>query len=190
VIKQTILIVLVACSLNLQAFERIDSAAEQAAASANRSEHQFNFSFPAMTLVDHRNQSVELGEFFAAGENVVFAFFFTHCVSICTTLTYTLQNLQPQLPAGTKIAMISIDPDTDTPELLNSYVAQHQIDDTNWYLLTGDTREIIKLQKSFEAYRGNKMNHTVSLFLKRADSPQITEIKNTFTNIPGLLGQG
>ena len=191
-IKQTTLILLLASSLNLQAFERIDSATEHAAASDTDSAHHFSFRFPAMTLVDHRNRSVELGEFFAPGENVVFAFFFTHCISICTTLTYTLQNLQPQLPAGTKIAMISIDPDidTDTPELLNSYAARHQIDDANWYLLTGETREIVELQKSFEAFRGNKMNHTVSLFLKRADSAVITKIKNNFANIPGLLGQG
>ncbi len=185
-IKKLILIALLACSFNLQAFELISDNSGHDNARA----HKFNFSFPDMTLVDHRNQSVELGRFFAHEDTVVFAFFFTHCVSVCTTLTHTLKNLQPRLPEGTKIAMISIDPETDTPDLLRDYVSKHQIDDRNWYLLTGENRNIIDLQKNFEAYRGNKMNHSVSLFLKQSDSEVITEIKRDFARIPGLLARG
>ena len=86
--------------------------------------------------------------------------------------------------------MISIDPDTDTPELLSSYARQYQIDDSNWYLLTGDNREIVKLQKDFEAYRGNKMNHSTSLFVKKPDSEVITEFKTGFSDIADFLKRG
>jgi cytochrome oxidase Cu insertion factor (SCO1/SenC/PrrC family) len=149
----------------------------------------FSFKFPDIELFDHRNNSQALNEIFAQDKNVVFAFFFSHCVSICTTTTLTLQSIQPQLPPGTLIAMISIDPETDTPELLGNYAKQFKIEDPNWYLLTGSSQTITDLQKSFEAYSGNKMNHNTSLFVKKSGSHVITEIKRNFSEIPNFLHQ-
>jgi len=148
---------------------------------------EFPFKFPEINLVDHRNKTQSLNALFDRNKNVVFAFFFSHCVSVCTTITLSLKSIQADLPPDTLIAMISIDPDTDTPELLGSYAKQHRIDNPNWYLLTGESKQIIDLQKSFEAYRGNKMNHTTSLFVKKSDSEVITEIKNNFSVIPQFL---
>ena len=147
----------------------------------------FSFKFPNIELLDHRNKSQSLNQIFAQDKNVVFAFFFSHCVSICTTTTLSLKSIQPNLPPGTLIAMISIDPETDTPELLGNYAKQFQIDDPNWYLLTGASQTITDLQKSFEAYSGNKMNHNTSLFVKKSGSHIITEIKRNFSEIPHFL---
>ncbi len=148
---------------------------------------RFTFTFPDIDLIDHRNQPRVLSELFDKDRNVVFAFFFSHCVSVCTTITLSLKSIAADLPPDTLIAMISIDPDTDTPDLLKSYAKQHQIDEPNWYLLTGGNKDIINLQKSFESYRGNKMNHTTSLFIKKSGADVITEIKNNFSDIPKLL---
>jgi len=195
-IRVFIPVVLLTCSLDLPAFEPIDgnghdhTAMQYDQAAVDSGTKQFSFRFPQMTLIDHRNRPVPLAQLFGSGEEVVFAFFFTHCVSVCTTLTETLKSLQPLLPEGTRIAMISIDPETDTPDMLAAYVESHRIDDRNWYLLTGDLPEIVALQKSFESYRGNKMNHSVSLFLKRSGSDRITEIRHDFVSIPGLMHRG
>lgn len=148
---------------------------------------KFKFNFPEIKLIDQNNNSVELGSLFNSDKNVVFAFFFTHCVTVCTTVTLSLKSIRPHLPEDTVIAMISIDPNTDTPTELKNYAEQHRIDDPNWYLLTGDNKEIVDFQKSFEAYRGNKMNHSTSLFVKQANSEIVTEIKNNFSTIPLLL---
>ncbi len=189
-IRQILLAALLVCVTQAQAFEAMTGHDHNHGQAGQAAKSHFEFRFPAMSLVDHRNRTVELGQLFAYDENVVFAFFFTHCVAVCTTLTQTLKNLQPRLPEGTRIAMISIDPDTDTPELLSDYVDKHGIDDRNWSLLTGDNHSIVELQKSFEAYRGNKMNHSVSLFLKKSGSDTITEIQQDFARIPGLMIRG
>ncbi len=188
--KQFLFIVLLACSFNLAAFELVkqttqgvDSIVEQ----GSETHPRFNFVFPDIALIDHRNRVQNTGELFNKDKNVVFAFFFTHCVSVCTVITHTLKGLQDDLPADTVIAMISIDPETDTPELLEQYVAKHQIDDRNWYMLTGDSGDIVDLQKGFEAYRGNKMNHSTSLFIKQSKSDVITEIKSEFSEIPNFF---
>jgi protein SCO1/2 len=187
-IRTLTLVLLLTFSVNLPAFELLQQQDNSQAADSGA--HQFEFRFPDMTLVDHNNQPVALGDVFGHDDNVVFAFFFTHCVSVCTTLTHTLKNLQPLLPADTRIAMISIDPETDTPALLTDYIAEQQIDMANWKLLTGNNADIVALQKSFEAYRGNKMNHTISLFLKKSGSDMIMEIRKDFAGIPGLMTRG
>ena len=156
----------------------------------SQNEEGFSFKFPDIELIDHNNRSHPMSELFDDDRNIVFAFFFTHCVSVCTTITLSLKSILPDLPENTLVAMISIDPDTDTPETLSTYAKQHQINEPNWMLLTGQNKEIINLQKSFEAYRGNKMNHTTSLFIKRNDSKVITEIKGDFSRIPTLLITG
>ena len=151
---------------------------------------EFRYSFPEIDLIDQHNQTVSLDSLFNSEKNVVFAFFFTHCVSVCTTVTLSLKSIQPNLPEDTIIAMISIDPDTDTPDALKKYADQHRIVNPNWYLLTGQNNQIVDFQKSFEAYRGNKMNHSTSIFVKQANSEIVTEIKNNFSTIPLLLNNG
>jgi cytochrome oxidase Cu insertion factor (SCO1/SenC/PrrC family) len=189
-IKGIFLLPVIFCSFSLQAhqFEQLDSQ-DQVALDSNLANETVDFtaSFPDIELVDQRNQSVELKTLFGEQKNVVFAFFFSHCISVCTTITQSLKSLQPDLPPGTLIAMISIDPDNDTPDLLADYAKQHRIDAANWYLLTGNNDQIVALQKDFEAYRGNKMNHTTSLFVKKPNSEVITEFKRNFSTIPVFL---
>lgn len=192
--NKKILITLALCSLNATAgndtkvITPIDAMGMTAESISTPDE--FNYQFPNINLVDHNNNNVALSELFDRNKNVVFAFFFTHCVSVCTTITLSLKSIQPQLDSDTVIAMISIDPETDTPGILKSYADKHSINEPNWFLLTGDNDKIVQLQKTFEAYRGNKMNHSTSLFLKAANSDVITEIKNNFSVIPKILTKG
>ncbi len=177
-------------TVSLYALEKVDSrSSNEVSHDSLEFQHApgFNFIFPDIVLTDQHNQPLPLNELFEKKKNVVFAFFFSHCVSVCTTITLSLKSIQPDLPPDTLIAMISIDPETDTPQLLSTYAKQHQINDPNWYLLTGEKNQIVKLQKSFEVYRGNKMNHTTSLFIKKSNSALITEIKSNFSEIPNIL---
>lgn len=187
-----ILLALLATSFNLQAFQnakQFKSVDLNHVLSSSLKSAKFSFSFPEMQLLDQHNQVVRLDELFARDQNVVFAFFFTHCVSVCTTTTLTLKSIQPDLPEDTQIVMISIDPENDTPDILNKYAQTHRIKGPDWHLLTGNIKQIIDLQKNFEAYRGNKMNHTTSLFVKKSNTTEIIEIKSNFSVIPQLINK-
>ncbi len=186
-INKAIILGLLLCSLNLQANSLQSIDPNSPVVDESTQQAVFRASFPDIDLIDQRNESVPLRTVLESDNNVVFAFFFSHCVSVCTTITMSLKSLQPELPSDTLIVMISIDPETDTPELLSSYAEKFKIDDSNWYLLTGEIREIVALQKEFEAYRGNKMNHTTSLFVKKPGSKEITEFKTGFSDISGFL---
>ena len=188
-----LLLLLTVISLNVSAFDlfNLGIASDKAAfISANQTKsNKFNFNFPDIDLVDQHNQVISLEKIGNTQQNVVFAFFFTHCVTICTTTTLSLKSIQPDLPDNTLIAMISIDPQTDSPEVLQDFAEKHHINDPQWLLLTGDTKQIIDFQKSFNAYSGNKMNHSTSLYIKRPNSNLITELQSNFSTIPELLKQ-
>ncbi len=190
--KQITFIIILIFSLNLYAFEnakRFSSVDLDYVLSNSSRANTFSFSFPEMNVLDQRNESKQLNELFDKDKNVVFAFFFTHCVSICTTVTLSLKSIQRHLPENTQMVMISIDPETDTPDILNNYAKTHRIEDPNWFLLTGNKKQIIDLQKNFEAYRGNKMNHNTSLFVKKSSSEEIIEIKSDFSLIPQIFNR-
>ncbi|MBT6457095.1 MAG: SCO family protein [Gammaproteobacteria bacterium] len=190
--KYLIFLVFLISSLNLYAFEnakRFNSVDLDYVLSNSSRANTFSFSFPEMNVLDQRNQSKQLSELFDKDNNVVFAFFFTHCVSICTTVTLSLKSIQRHLPENTQMVMISIDPETDTPDILKNYAQTHRIEDPNWFLLTGNKKQNIDLQKNFEAYRGNKMNHNTSLFVKKSSSEEIIEIKSDFSLIPQIFNR-
>jgi len=187
-IKLFILTTLLLINLNAFGFETAkNNKFEDELSAVPKISNNFTFNFPDIKLVDQYYQPVELSQMFGHEKNIVFAFFFTQCISICETITLSIHSIKDSLPPNTQIAMISIDPNTDTPEILNTYAENHRISDPNWKLLTGDKMQIIKLQKNFEAYRGNKMNHSTSLFIKKAYSNTISEITGGFSIIPQLL---
>lgn len=150
---------------------------------------RFDFKFPDLELVNQHDEPVSVDSLFNNDKNVVFAFFFTQCVTVCTTVTLSLKSIQTQMAPDTQFVLISIDPEVDTPDKLADYAATHHIHESNWHLLTGELKPIIALQRSFKAYRGNKMNHTTSLFVSPHNSSTIFEIDDNFSVIPGLLNK-
>jgi protein SCO1/2 len=76
------------------------------------------------------------------------AFFgFTYCPDVCPTTLATLASVQKQVALpGLKVALISVDPERDTPEQLGRYIASFGGDLIG---LTGPAPEIVKTQKSF-----------------------------------------
>lgn len=98
---------------------------------------------------------------------VILNFIFTTCTAICPTLTATFSQVQEQLASANlsvPLISITIDPEQDTPERLTEYAKKYGAG-PNWQFFTGDKTTIIALQKAFDAYRGNKMNHIPLTFI-------------------------
>ncbi|HEU4779477.1 MAG TPA: SCO family protein [Steroidobacteraceae bacterium] len=76
------------------------------------------------------------------------AFFgFTYCPDVCPTTLAMLASVQKQVAMpGLKVALISVDPERDTPEQLGKYVASFGGDLIG---LTGPAPEIVKTMKAF-----------------------------------------
>lgn len=60
---------------------------------------------------------------------------------------------------------ISIDPEYDTPARLRTYARKFHAG-PQWSYYTGTMEASIAMQKAFDVYRGDKMNHSPVTFLR------------------------
>lgn len=128
------------------------------------------YHFPPLTLHSEAGEPVELASLEALERPLVLNFIFTSCSAICPTLSggmvSTLKSMREQ---GIEVQgiSVSIDPLNDTPRTLATY-KQKFGSPADWTLLTGDLDHIRTVQRAFDAWRGNKMNHAPLTFLRPA----------------------
>ncbi len=102
---------------------------------------------PDFSLTDQNGQPASLRNF--RGHIWVADMIFTHCSSICPTLTSKMVALQNALKDKSDVhfASISVDPRHDTPDTLRNYAAAHHADETRWTFLTGSTSSVYHIVK-------------------------------------------
>lgn len=95
----------------------------------------------------HKNEDITLDSL--RGNVIVLVMVYTSCKAACPRLVSDMKNIHKQLkdnnPDRLKMVLVSIDPKTDTPERLNSFAIENQIDQKPWLLLRsteGNTREL------------------------------------------------
>ena len=110
------------------------------------------------------------------GHPTLVFFGFTHCPDVCPTTLALLTGVQKQLApqdekmAGLKVALISVDPERDTPEQMGKYIASFGGDLIG---LTGSAPEIVKATRSFGVAfaradlpgGGYTMDHSATVFV-------------------------
>lgn len=108
---------------------------------------------------------------------VILNFIFTTCTAICPIMSGTFSEVNKKLSSKpVKMISISIDPEYDTPKALRAYAKRFNAND-KWYFYTGDVKDIINIQKSFTDYRGNKMNHAPSTYIRITKKSKWLKIK-------------
>jgi protein SCO1 len=103
------------------------------------------------------------------GRPVVMNFIFASCSAICPMLSHVFSKVQDKLSKDKQhahLVSISIDPENDTPTKLSEYAKKFGAA-SGWDFYTGPMETSIAIQKAFDSYRGDKMNHT-SVVLMRA----------------------
>jgi protein SCO1 len=89
--------------------------------------------------------------------------------AICPMTSHTIAKLQSKLGADltrVHLVSISIDPEQDTPKRLADYAQRYNAGKA-WDHYTGVEDASIAVQKSLDAYRGDKMNHVPTTFIWR-----------------------
>lgn len=131
-----------------------------------------SYEIPDLYLIDIYNNKTSLTKTLSEEKPVILSFIFTTCTTICPVLTATMSQVQNKLGNEAKnVTMISItiDPEQDTPERLKEYASKFKAG-PDWQFLTGSIDDIIATQKAFNAYRGDKMNHTPITFIRSKSS--------------------
>ncbi len=130
------------------------------------------YKIPDVTLTDEEGRRVALRAALEGEQPVILNFIFTTCTTICPVLSATFTQVQQELGPGrddVRMISISIDPEHDTPERLRVYAERFGAG-PQWAFLTGRLDDIVAVQKAFDAYRGNKLNHAPLTFLRASEA--------------------
>jgi protein SCO1 len=104
------------------------------------------------------------------GRLVMLNFVYASCNTICPMLSFTFAKVQNSLGADLErvhLMSLSIDPENDTPQQLVKYAGQFKAGSA-WDHYTGTLGASIAIQKAFNTYRGDKMNHESVVFLRES----------------------
>lgn len=100
---------------------------------------------PDFRLLDTAGKTVTNADL--RGRPALYYFFFSTCPGICPILNKHAAQLRDALPASNplRIVGVSVNPETDTPEVLQSYGTRFNVDPQRWLMLTGDREAIFEL---------------------------------------------
>lgn len=108
---------------------------------------------PTFSLTNQDNETITNESY--KGKVYVLEFFFSTCPTICPKMNANLKVIQQQFK-GLKdfgVASVTINPETDTPEVLKKHAEDLEITSENWHFLTGEKDYIYKIaNKGFNLY--------------------------------------
>lgn len=101
---------------------------------------------PDFNLVNRDGRPVTLKDL--EGAPWIADFIFTRCPASCPMMTARMARLEGELPRdlGVRLVSISVDPEHDTPQVLQRYAASFKAP-SRWLFLTGDGPQIYRLSK-------------------------------------------
>ena len=129
---------------------------------------QGSYHIPDVNLLDIDGESVSLLKLLEEDKPVMLNFIFTTCGAICPVMSATFAQVQADLGPNREdlhMVSISIDPEYDTPEVMKAYADKYGAGE-QWQMLTGSLENSIKVQRAFDVYRGDKMDHLPLTFLR------------------------
>lgn len=134
---------------------------------------------PDVWLVDQHGRRQHLPELLGGPRPVVLNFVFTTCTTICPVMTATFSQVSRAMEgdlAQARLVSISLDPEYDTPEVLEAYAERYGAGES-WLLLTGDARDVLAVLRAFDALSGSKMNHRPYTYARPAGASEWTRIE-------------
>jgi protein SCO1/2 len=129
-----------------------------------------NYDVPDVAVVRQDEKKLSFIKELDDGRPVILNFIFASCSAICPMLSHVFSRVQAKLDKDSQkvhLVSISIDPENDTPEKLTDYAKKFGAG-PNWNYYTSTREGSILIQKAFNAYRGDKMNHTSVIFMRAA----------------------
>lgn len=140
----------------------------KAAATVKRS--MADYKLPALKLVRNDGKTTRFPNEIDDGRPVILDFIYTSCTAVCPLTSQVFSQVQTILSGEHQkvhLVSISIDPEYDTPERLTAYARKFHAR-SQWQHYTGTIEASIAMQKAFDAYRGDKMNHIPLTFIRSA----------------------
>jgi protein SCO1/2 len=139
------------------------------------------FTLPAFTLVERSGQPATLAGL--RGRPWIADFIFTRCAGVCPAMTARMAALRSRV-AGTPVRFVTftVDPGTDTPEVLARYAAAAGAD-RDWWFVTGPVKDLHAL--STEGFKLAAMENAAGA--ETADGPFLHSSKFVLVDAEGVI---
>ena len=107
---------------------------------------------PEFTLIDSNAKEFSSNQL--KGKIWVADFIFTKCAGPCLTMSQQMAEFHKNFQKDDRVRMISVsvDPERDSPQVLNTYASRYNADTNIWHFLTGSSETIHRL-----AFKGFKV---------------------------------
>ncbi|MEX8498749.1 MAG: SCO family protein [Leptothrix ochracea] len=126
---------------------------------------------PDVDVVRDDGQRMRFPQAIDDGRPVVLDFIYTSCTAICPVTSQVFMEfrelLGPTQRDSVNMVSVSIDPEQDTPRQLSKYAKRFGSAGT-WAHYTGSTKDSETIQRAFNVWRGDKMNHQPVTFIRAA----------------------
>ena len=121
------------------------------------------------------------------GRFAVISVVFTGCQEVCPLLMSRLVQAQAEartagLTSSVRFVSITLDPATDTPDLLKSYAARFGADTDTWDFLTGEPREVERVVRALGVIAvndGGRLGHEGPVLLVDARGDIVRQYTGT-----------
>jgi protein SCO1 len=111
---------------------------------------------PQFTLLDTQGRAVRLSDY--RGQVVLLAFIFTTCPGVCPLISTQMSALQAALkadglfPAKAKLISVTVDPKTDTSQVLSRYARTFKADLAGWTFLREEPERLKPVLKAYDEW--------------------------------------
>jgi cytochrome oxidase Cu insertion factor (SCO1/SenC/PrrC family) len=107
------------------------------------------FDAPPFSLIDQNGRPVT--DQTLRGHPYVAAFIFTSCAGPCPMMSAHMARLQTTIAAPqVKLVSFTVDPERDTPQVLNQYAERFKADESRWFFLTGPKQTVMETIRGFK----------------------------------------
>lgn len=128
------------------------------------------YALPTLNLVRQDGKPVDFIKEVDDGRPVILNFVYTSCTAICPVTSQVMAQVQEMLLKDRQrfhMLSISIDPEYDTPARLSAYAKKFGAT-PQWQFYSGTEKASVAMQKAFNVYLGDKMNHLPVTFVRAA----------------------
>ena len=129
-----------------------------------------SYEAPAVPMLDQFGRKIAFDKALDDGRPVILNFIFTSCTTVCPVMSQIFMQVQAKLAGEldhVHMVSVSIDPEYDTSARLLAYARQRGAG-AQWDFYTGSIDSSVAIQKAFDAFRGDKMNHEAVTLLHGA----------------------
>lgn len=131
-----------------------------------------DYKIPQVKLIRDDGVTVDFEEELEGPQPVYLNFIYTSCTSVCPLISQIFAQLQETLGVDrnkVRMVSVSIDPEQDTLSRLAAFKQRFGAG-PQWRFYTGTIDASISVQRAFQVYSREKMNHPVATFYRSAPS--------------------